>query len=64
MIYSISFQAIIVRLKKIATITNLIWKIIFNFHRTWFLLLSVSFSLPTFANINVSDLTQKLPEGS
>lgn len=27
-------------------------------------LLSVSFSLPTFANINVSDLTQKLPEGS
>ena len=28
------------------------------------LLLSVSFSLPTFANINVSDLTQKLPEGS
>jgi len=27
-------------------------------------LLSVSFSLPTFANINVSDLTQQLPEGS
>lgn len=27
-------------------------------------LLSVSFSLPTFANINFSDLTQQLPEGS